>query len=264
MLDLSQWRRRLRQFFILKYPEVGWAGILGLIFVLIGSRVGSTAWQSFFVGTGSSLIAASIFSFVNYVRQEDYQRFSTLGIRRVYAFRNEVPDPEWCKWLGSIKKHCVLLGIAHKKWCEDRNFMEAVRTVVQRHIEIRVFFLDPTKQMAALRSTEEKRAKARDTVHEIRSSIQFMWNLKLQLGGGEQVFFRLFVYEGTPVGTNWFDDFMVVTHYLPGSANLTSPALHIESTGRQEDLYGIYKENAEKVEEYCSTEINSENVNNYI
>src|SRR5215468_4149831 len=117
--------------------------------------------------------------------------------------------------------------------------------------------------MATLRSREEQRARARDTIQMTRASIRYMWNLKQRLGGGEREFFRLFVYEGTPSGTNWFDDFMIVTHYLAGSANVNSPALRLESTGRAEDLYRVYKENIEKVLEHYSHEITEDNVQTY-
>src|SRR5262249_26297777 len=118
MKALSAWTSRFRRFFM-KYPLVGYAGFLGIVSVLIGSWFDSTKLQSFFVGTGSSLIAAAIFSFVNYVGQELYRQFATLGIRQVYAGRNSVYPPDWCLWLSRVQKRCVLFGISNHNWCGD-------------------------------------------------------------------------------------------------------------------------------------------------
>lgn len=247
----------------MKYPLIGYAGFLGVISVLIGSRFDSAKLQSFFIGTGSSLIAAAIYSFVSYKEQELYRKFATLGIRQVFAGRNDVDSPDWCLWLSQVKKHCVLFGIANHNWCEDPRFEGAVRDVVYRKVEIVVFFLSPSSPLTEVRGQEEWRSKGRNTVQIVRDSIRFMWELKQRLDPADREFFRLFIYEGTPSGTNWFDDFMIVTHYLAGTANVNSPALRLESTGGPEDLFSVYKKNIEQVREHCSTEITEANVGDY-
>lgn len=73
---------------------------------------------------------------------------------------------------------------------------------------------------------------------------------------------KLYVYNATPSsGTLCFDDFMIVTHYLAGFPNVTSPALLIEpvktETG-QRNLYDIYIENLNKVEESFSVPVNDD------
>lgn len=220
--------------------------------------------QGFFGGVGTSLMAASVFGLLTGMRQEYELQFSSLGIRRIFTHRDTVPDPQWCEWLRGARTQCVLLGVAHSKWARDDAFPEAVRAVVRRrNVSVKVFFLNPTGRTAAVRTTEEMREGGRDTIATIRGSIDRMWRLREGLDPAEQVFFRLFVYEGTITGTTWIDDFMIVTHYLAGSANVTSPALRIESTGGDRDLYEIYKENALKIQEHCSIEITEENVATY-
>jgi hypothetical protein len=59
---------------------------------------------------------------------------------------------------------------------------------------------------------------------------------------------------------------MVVTHYLAGFANVTSPALivkPVETDPDARDLYRTYEENAEKLIER-STLLTAENVKKYL
>lgn len=260
---MRRWWKRFIYFYLKRYPLVGQAGLLGIIFVLVGALASSKNWQTFLLGTGSSLIAAALFSFVNYIEQATYQQFVGLGITGVYAFRDTVPIGDWCVWLRRVRHNCVLFGIANHNWCEDKDFEKAVLEVVRRKVEIKVFFLDPTAAVAEVRSREELRARGRNTIQVTRDSIRYMWQMKQRLGPVDGAFFRLYAYEGTPSGTNWFDNFMIVTHYLAGSANVNSPSLRIESTYGTEDLFTVYKENIEKVEEHSSHEITPDNVGTY-
>jgi len=70
------------------------------------------------------------------------------------------------------------------------------------------------------------------------------------------------------LGLTWIDDtFMVATHYLAGSTNLTSPALLLEPGRYQSErlaLYDIYAKNVQSIEQEFSTEITEENVHLYL
>lgn len=265
--DASSRALKRTRHYLHEYPEAGWAFIFGLVAEVVMLSIGRNhpLWQGFFGGVGTSLMAASVFGLLTGMRQEYELQFSSLGIRRIYTHRDTVPDPQWCEWLRGARRQCMLLGVAHSKWARDDAFPEAVRAVVRRReVPIKVFFLDPTGRTAAVRSAEEMREGGRNTVTTIRGAIDRMWRLRQTLDPAEQVFFQLFVYEGTITGTTWIDDFMIVTHYLAGSANVTAPALRIDSTGGDHDLYEVYKGNVLKVEQYCLVaEIQEGNVETY-
>jgi hypothetical protein len=129
-----------------------------------------------------------------------------------------------------------------------------------------MFFLDPTKPAAETRAREDK---GRDTRRTISESIQFVWALRSNLEGPLKERLKLYVYEATPsCGVVWIDSFMVVTHYLPGSANVTSPSLLVRpvsgASGRP-DLYEVYARNVKTIETpQFSTPLTEENVNSYI
>jgi hypothetical protein len=57
---------------------------------------------------------------------------------------------------------------------------------------------------------------------------------------------------------------MIVTHYLAGYPNRTSPAFKVEDLGEQ-SLFGIFKMNIEKIRQKASTiEIDDQNVGQYV
>jgi hypothetical protein len=78
---------------------------------------------------------------------------------------------------------------------------------------------------------------------------------------------KLYVYSATPSsGMTWIDDFMLVTHYLAGFANVVSPAFLIEPIklkSERQNLFSIYAENVRKLEE-SAVEITETNVDQYI
>lgn len=61
----------------------------------------------------------------------------------------------------------------------------------------------------------------------------------------------------------WIDDWMLVTHYLAGFNNLTSPALRVESIPKPRSPYAVYAKNVERIREKFSTEITDENVGKF-
>jgi hypothetical protein len=72
------------------------------------------------------------------------------------------------------------------------------------------------------------------------------------------------VYDSTPsTGATWIDDFMIVTHYLAGFPNRTSPAFKIEDVG-PESLFSVFKLNIERIREKVSTiEITEANIEQF-
>src|SRR5207253_8409706 len=97
-------------------------------------------------------------------------------------------------------------------------------------VEMTILFLDP-KGNAVI--TLEKEDGRRNTAETIRSSIRVVWKeIRSELDGESEAqgLLKLYVYDATPSsGVTWVDDsFMVVTHYLAGFANVTSPALIVK------------------------------------
>ena len=97
-----------------------------------------------------------------------------------------------------------------------------------------------------------------------------MWSIRKELEGEKkaQDRFEMRVYDATPSsGMTWVDDsFMVVTHYLAGFANVTSPALFVKPAQinpGERDLYRTYEENANKLLAR-STLIKLENCERYL
>jgi hypothetical protein len=91
-----------------------------------------------------------------------------------------------------------------------------------------------------------------------------MWKLRQNLAPGLLDCFHLYVYEATPsFGVAWFDDSMLVTHYLAGFSNLTSVALMIRPDWPEErTLYAVYQKNVASMQG-LSVEITDQNVQQY-
>jgi hypothetical protein len=220
------------------------------------------------ISVGASLIAAATVSYLSPLNEEIYQKFLSLGISDVYTSRSDVPNSQWVKWLGEAKRNCTLLGIAHGNWRRDPAFPGSLEDRLRNKVYVKLFFLDPGSEAAQVRAREDK---TRDTVQTIRNSIKFLWDLRNSLLEREPDLterLKLYVYNATPSsGMTWIDDFMVVTHYLSGFANVVSPAFLVEPVKPKsagQSLFGIYAENLRKIEERSSTEINEGNVNQYI
>lgn len=272
-------------YYLRQHPEIGYAALIGLLFTVGGAVAGYEShpfWMGALAGIGTSLIAAAVVTALNPVNQESYQkflslgpnglepyqRFLALGIKEIYPYRSSIPDDQWCRWLGIAREKVTLIGIALQKWCGDKDFPSTVRDRLQNGVEVKVLFLDPTTPVAAKRTEEEQRESGRNTEQMIRGSIQFMWKLRQGLDGESKPRFKLYVYNGTPSsGVTWIDSFMIATHYLSGCANVTSPALMLtpcQGPSGLDDLYSIYKDNAQKLEKYAATPITEENVAGYL
>lgn len=195
------------------------------------------------------------------VEQDVYQKITNLGITDVYASRNVIESRRWCQWLREATRHAILFGIAHGNWCRDADFEPALRDRLLHGVEVTMLFLDPTSLLADARSKEDKR----NTVAAIRSSISIMWNLRKSLGDESQRHLTLYVYTATPSsGMTWIDSSMIVTHYLAGFANLTSPAFHVQSVTEGAGLYDTYDKNLKAIEEDSATvKITDDNVTKY-
>jgi hypothetical protein len=245
--------------------------LVGAVFTLVGVIAG--LWHpphlytsGFCVSVGSSIIAAAIVNSLSPINQEAFYKFLSLGIEDVYPSRGDVEPRQWVRWLRRARRSCVLLGIAHGNWRRDEDFEGALIERLRNNVEVKIIFLDPTCTIANVRAKEDKR---RDTKHDIRTSIQILWRIRQSLPPELRPRLRLFVYEATPsLGLTWIDEtFMVATHYLAGSTNLTSPALLLEPGRSQNEslgLYDVYARNLQSIEQEFSTEITEENVNVYL
>jgi hypothetical protein len=245
-------------------PDIAVTFLVGVILVLLGGVFVLRGWPyraAVFSGVGGSLIAAALVSGMSPLNDEAFQEFQGLGIKRSFFYRSKVDDSQWCKWLREARIQCTLLGIAHHKWCEESDFPEALEDALRRGVKVKFLFLDPSSAAAGQRTKEDKRA-GRNTVQAILDSIKFLWTFRQTLPPEVANNLRLYIYDATPSsGTSWFDNFMIVTHYLAGFANVTSPALRIEPVPTESgvrNLYDIYMENIKKVEESFSREIDAQ------
>ena len=244
----------------------GYSPLIGLLLAIGGIAAGYYGhpyWLTLFVGVGTSLIAAGVVTFLSPASDEMYQRFLALGIRDMWPSRRDVPNDNWCRWLRGTSKSCTLLGVAHGEWRNDERFEPALQECLARNaVEVRILFLDPNSNLAKSRANEEQR----DTPATIKTSIRIIWNeIRPRLHPELQDRLHLYVYDSTPSsGATWVDDFMIVTHYLAGCPNRTSPAFRVEDLGA-DSLFGVFKRNIEKITEKPSTvEITEENVATYI
>jgi len=123
-------------------------------------------------------------------------------------------------------------------------------------------FLRPKSPAATLRAHEEEGKRGKDTREVIKESITFMWEFREKLGAASKDRLKLYVYDSTPsCGVTWIDNFMVVTHYLAGLANLTAPALLVKPpyVGMGHSLYDTYAENV-RIIIAEGTEIDEKNI----
>jgi hypothetical protein len=133
-------------------------------------------------------------------------------------------------------------------------FLPTVRERLQHNVVFKMLFLNPNLKAAELRSAEEMRQSEkskRETRDVIRESIKTMWDFRLGLEAGLRDRLRLYAYEATPsCGLMWIDKKILVTHYLAGLPDVTSPALLVASPeGEMEgSLYNIYAKNLEEIE----------------
>ena len=233
----------------------------GVIFGFLNARNSATA----LVSIGCSLIAAAVVTYLSPVSEESYQKFLALGVRDVYPSRRDIANRQWVDWLRAARQQCTILGIANNNWFKDPDFPSALRDRLREDVEVKIFFLDPTSPPAATRAKEDT---VRQTQRIICESIDVVWKLRSNLEEPLRPRLKIYVYRATPsCGVVWIDSFMVVTHYLPSSANVTSPSLIVRPVGTADgrpDLYGVYAANVKAVEKpQYSTLLTDENVGQY-
>jgi hypothetical protein len=158
----------------------------------------------------------------------------------------------------------VEIGITNSGWLGDPSFLPVLKDRLQNDVDVKIFFLDPTCHAAETRALEDS---PRPTIATIQKSIQVLWEFRNGLSSPIQQRLHVFVYTCTPSsGTTWVDNFMIVTHYLPGCQNVTSPSLVAKPVRIQEeetDLYQVYSINAIAIEKRFSIELNDANISRY-
>jgi len=222
---------------------------------------------SLFIGIGSSLIAATIVAYLSPFSEFAFRRFISLGIDNVWPSRETVPPRQWVEWIRQAKNRCILLGVAHGNWCKDDGFEPALRERLKKKVWVKILFLNPNGSAVLLRAREEARGKHHRTTQDvIRDSIKSVWEIHKSLEPSMKEHLRLYVYDATPsCGVTWVDDQMVVTHYLAGSVDLTSPAVLLKpakiGTG---GLFDAYAKNVDIIETIWSTELNERNIDQFL
>jgi hypothetical protein len=213
-------------------------------------------------GIGGSILATVIVTLTGPTADELYQRFRSLRVTGFWSHRNEVENDQWVKWLRAAQVRCILLGHSHGEWLRDDGFEPALVERLRAGKTVEMFFLDPTGQGAALRQEEEREKRdTRDTIHR---SIKKLWTIAEGLGAEDREHLIVWVYDGTPsLGVTWIDNWMIVTHYLAGSTNRTSPALRVEAQADITCPYAVYEHNVNHIRTRAKR-LTNENINRYI
>jgi len=172
-----------------------------------------------------------------------------------------VENDQWVKWLKQAQMRFILLGHAHGEWVRDDGFGPALIERLKAGKTVEIFFLDPNGDGAALRQKEEK--EKRDTKDTIRRSINALWEISKSLDSEARSRLTIWVYDSTPsLGVTWIDNWMLVTHYLAGSINRTSPALRVEAQPDAACPYAAYEHNVNHIRN-TATRLTTENIPNY-
>jgi hypothetical protein len=220
-------------------------------------------WAGIFAGVGGSILATVIVTWAGPAGEVVYQSFLRLGVTRFWSDRSSVPKDQWVKWLKSAQMRCILLGQAHGEWCLDNGFEPALVDRLTIGVNVEIFFLHPNGAGAALRHQEDSLG-LRNTKTRIRNSIKAVWDISERLPPKARARLTIYVYDSTPsLGLTWIDDWMLVTHYLAGMVNLTSPALLVESRPGSKSLYAVYEENINSIRTKFSTAITQDNIDKY-
>ena len=220
---------------------------VGLALTVLGTLAlyrGMIIRGSLGIGVGSSILAAVIVAYLSPASESGYRKFVSFGIVDMWSSRKALTD--WVQWMETTREHCVLFGIAHGGWCNDGRFESALKERVSHGVSFRILFLDPNSNSAEIRAKEEKR----DTKKMIGESIKKMWGIREEIPPGQKEQVRIFVYDATAsCGLTWIDQQMLVTHYLAGLPDETSPALLLvrPAVGMERSLYDVYADNLEKI-----------------
>jgi hypothetical protein len=188
-----------------------------------------------------------------------------MGVTNFYADRSLVPNESWVDWLAGAQRRCILLGQAHGEWIRDYRFKDALRNRLMEGVQVEVFFLDPTSHAADVREREDRQTPG--TKERIKGSIKALWEIRKGLNDATtRDRLTVYTYSATPsLGVTWIDDWMLVTHYLAGLNNLTSPALRVEPSTKLRSPYAVYAKNVEQIRDpLYSTKVTDENIGRYI
>jgi hypothetical protein len=217
---------------------------------------------------GSSILAAAIVAFLSPASEAGYRKFISFGIVDMWSSRHAIKD--WVDWLGTAHETCVLFGVAHGGWCHDAKFAPAMKQLLSHGVSFKILFLDPNSEAASTRALEEKSSrsgKPRDTQAKIMESIQKIWEIRQELNAGQKELLRLFVYRATAsCGMTWVDQQMLVTHYLAGLPDETSPALLLTrpEVGMERSLYDVYADNLDEIIQRMSRPVDEGNIKEFV
>jgi len=270
VISLSGRWEKTRTFLRMHSQMVGF--LFGLSFSAVAAwmwyeKVIGEVWGSFLVGVGAAIVAAAIFAYLSPFNEPAFRRFLSMSIGNFWPSRRAIQENYWVDHLHAAEEKCTLLGIAHGGWCKDDRFLPTLHERLNHGLSFEMFFLDPDSPAAELRATEEKKQRhGRNTKEEIKQSIAKMWEFRCGLEPGLIDRFRLCVYTATPsCGLMWIDRTMLVTHYLAGLPDETSPALLLmpPESGIEGSLYNTYAKNLEEIKK-TSTLIVDENVGRYL
>jgi len=238
--------RRVRFFFRERYWWI--VAFIGVVLVLIGSCLSpmQPLVASALVGIGASMLAAMLVSFAGPDGEETYRKFLQMGVKDFYANRNMVPNESWVDWLEGSQRSCILLGQANGEWIRDDRFEPALVSRLIAGVQVEIFFLDPTSTAADVRQMEDQQKL--DTKKRIKESIRALLQIRSRLTDTARKRLTIYTYDATPsLGVTWIDDWMLVTHYLAGFNNLTSPALRVESNPNPRSPYAVYAKNVDRI-----------------
>jgi hypothetical protein len=236
----------------------------GVVLLLAGACISSEHKRlgPALVGIGTSMLATMLVSFAGPDGDETYRAFLQLGVREFYANRSKVPNDSWVDWLESAQRTCLLLGQAHGEWIRDDRFESALVGRLVAGIQIQILFLDPTTEAAETREKEDRQNK--ELKARIKESIGKLWKIRERLPEAARARLSVYAYTATPsLGVTWIDDWMLVTHYLAGFNNLTSPALKVESSPNPTSPYAIYAKNVDRIRDFHSEMVTQENIDNF-
>lgn len=238
---------------------------MGLVLVILGAAF----WQStprvagILAGVGGSILATVLVTLFSPAAEEVYQGFLRLGVTKFWPDRSLVENDQWVKWLKQAQMRCTLLGHAHGEWLRDDGFEPALIDRLTAGKKVEVFFLDPNGDGAALRQKEDSRNLRGDTKVRIRGSIRALWAISEGLEAEVRSRLTIYVYDSTPsLGVTWIDNWMLVTHYLAGSTNRTSPALRVEAQPDSTCPYAVYEHNVSHIRSKA-TLLTRDNIDKY-
>jgi hypothetical protein len=246
--------RRVRFFFRERYWWI--VAFFGVVLVLIGSCLAPTytVWGAGLVGIGTSMLAAMLVSFAGPDGEETYRKFLQMGVKDFYANRTMVPSESWVDWLESAQRSCILLGQANGEWTRDDRFEPALVSRLIAGVQVEIFFLSPNSPAAKVRQKEDQQKL--NTEKRITESITTLLQIRDRLTATARDRLTIRTYDAMPsLGVTWIDDWMLVTHYLAGFNNLTSPALRVESNPNPRSPYAVYAKNVDRIRDKFSEKV---------